>query len=107
MNKSIKKNNIKVNKIFVKANNNHKNIKQILIIQKYVRGYLTRKHILIPSSFYQTKKWRKNRKWYTNGKSNECEKYQINLIEKIIKLKLMKTDDRITPTKKKNETNFL
>jgi hypothetical protein len=71
------------------------NIKQICIIQKYIRGYLTRKHILIPSSSYQTKDWRKNRQWYKNGKSNECEKYQINLIEKIISNKLMKTNDRI------------
>ena len=71
------------NKVIPEINNNHKNIKQILIIQKYIRGYLTRKYILIPSSFYQTKDWRKNRNWYKNGKSNECEKYQINLIERI------------------------
>ena len=99
INKSIKKKshkiNIKVNNVIPEINNNHENIKQILTIQKYVRGYLTRKYILIPSSFYQTKDWRKNRKWYKNGKSNECEKYQINLIEKIIVIKLMKTDDRI------------
>ena len=65
MNKSTKKKspkiNIKANKVIPEINNNHENIKQILIIQKYVRGYLTRKHILIPSSFYQTKNWRKNR----------------------------------------------
>ena len=42
------------------------------------------KQILIPQSYYQTKIWRKNRTWYINGKSNECEKYQIKLIEKII-----------------------
>ena len=46
------------------------NYKQIITIQKYVRKYLIQKHILIPSSFYQTKNWRKNRKWYNNGKSN-------------------------------------
>ena len=71
------------------------NTKQILTIQKYIRGYLIRKNILIPSSFYQTKDWRKNRKWYKNGKSNECEKYQINLIKKMLAIKLKKTDDRI------------
>ena len=87
--------NIKVNNVILEINNNHKNIKQIITIQKYIRGYLTRKHILIPSSFYQTKDWRKNRKWYKNGKSNECEKYQIILIEKIIVIKLIKTNDRI------------
>ena len=74
-------------------NNNY--IKQIITIQKYIRGYLLRKHILIPSSYYQTKEWRKNRKWYKTGKSNECEKYQINLIEKIITNKLIKTNDRL------------
>ena len=77
------------------VNNNHLNLKQLLTIQKYVRRYLTQKHILIPPSSYQTKDWRKEQKWYTNGKSNECEKYQINLIEKIIKNKIIKTDDRI------------
>ena len=70
-------------------------INQIIIIQKYIRGYLIRIRILIPSSYYQTKNWRKNRKWYKNGKSNECEKYQIIMIEQIIKTKLAKTYDRI------------
>ena len=59
-------------------------INKIIIIQKYYRRYLVQKKLLIPSSYYQTKIWRKNRKWYNNGKSNECEKYQINNIEKII-----------------------
>jgi hypothetical protein len=71
------------------------NIKQIIIIQKYIRRYLIHKNILIPSSYYQTKIWRKNRIWYINGRYNECEKYQINLIEDIIKIKLIKTNDRI------------
>jgi len=78
-----------------KSNKSNNKIIYIIIIQKYIRGYITRKNILIPSSYYQTKIWRKNRKWYKNGKSNECEKYQINLIEKIITIKLNKTDDRI------------
>jgi len=54
-----------------------------------------RKQVLIPSSYYQTKIWRKNRKWYKTGKSNECEKYQIRILEKIIKLKPNKTNQRI------------
>ena len=37
----------------------------------------------------------KKKKWYINGKHNECEKYQIELIEKIIQTKLNKTYDRI------------
>ena len=85
-------------KLLNKSENNNNNslyITQITTIQKYIRGYLTRKYILIPSSFYQTKNWRKNRSWYKTGKSNECEKYQISLIEKICNLKLLKTFDRI------------
>jgi non-homologous end joining protein Ku len=75
-------------------------IKNIIIIQKYIRRYVIQKQILIPSSYYQTKEWRKNKDWYKNGKSNECEKYQIDLIGKIMRRKikdflLMKTDDRI------------
>ena len=79
----------------IKKFNYDYDINKIVIIQRYYRGYLVRKNLLIPSSYYQTKDWRKNRKWYKNGKSNECEKYQIDLIEKIIKLKLNKTNDRI------------
>jgi hypothetical protein len=41
------------------------------------------------------KTWRKNCTWYNNGKSNECEKYQIELIEKLISTKLKKTDHRL------------
>ena len=67
----------------------------IIIIEKYARKYIVEKFILIPSSFYQTKIWRKARKWYNNGKSNECEKYQTELIEKITGTILMKTYHRI------------
>ena len=49
----------------------------------------------IVQSRYQTKNWRKNCKWYNNGKSNECEKYQIEIIERLISIKLEKTDDRL------------
>ena len=49
----------------------------------------------IIQSCYQTKTWRKNCTWYYNGKSNECEKYQIELIEKLISTKLKKTDHRL------------
>jgi hypothetical protein len=77
-----------------KSKNNF--LKQVIIIQKYIRGYLTRKYFLIPPGNYQTKNWRKNRKWYHNkGRSSECEKYQISLIQKITTRVLNKTDDRI------------
>ena len=61
-------------------------LEAILTIQRYVRRYLfkIKKDILIPTSYYQTKTWRKNRKWYKNGKSNECEKFQLGMIEKIM-----------------------
>jgi hypothetical protein len=72
----------------------------IILIQKYTRGFLIRKNMLIVDSCYQTKIWRKSRNWYKNGKSNECEKYQINTIENIINNKLQKTNDRINMTNK-------
>ena len=48
----------------------------------------------IKSSKYQTKNWRKNQLWYKNGKSNECEKYQLNKIYKITKLQCYKKSMR-------------
>lgn len=70
-------------------------LQSIIFLQKHIRGYLSRKNILIPSAYYQTKIWRRNRSWYKNGKSNECEKYQIKTIEKITGITLYKTDDRM------------
>lgn len=69
--------------------------KYIIIIQKYVRKFLIKKNILIPSSKYQTKKWRQKRNWYFSGKHNECEKYQIFLLEKILNKKNTKTYERL------------
>ena len=74
---------------------NHKYISQIITIQKYVRMILKRNCILIPQSYFQTKEWRKARTWYKNGKANECEKYQIDLIEKMTETILNKIPDRI------------
>jgi len=68
---------------------------KIILIQKIIRGYLVRKHELIPKSFYQTKQWRKNQKWYHGGRSNECEKQQINIIQKILKCQIIKTSMRL------------
>jgi hypothetical protein len=67
----------------------------VIKIQKITRGYLIRNKILIPSSFYQTKTWRKHRIWYKDGKHNECEIYQRDVIEKIIGEKCNKTNERI------------
>lgn len=81
-------------KIDTKYNRKY-DIKSIIKIQSYIRRFLVIKKFLIPSSKYQTKVWRKNRVWYKTGKCNECEKYQINIIEKIIKKKWIKTDERL------------
>lgn len=67
----------------------------IIKIQKVFRGFYQRNLILIPSSKYQSKIWRKNQKWYVNGKKNECEKYQIKLLEDIMNCKIKKTNLRI------------
>ena len=37
---------------------------KIITIQKYIRGYLKNKLILIPQSCFQTKIWRKTRTCY-------------------------------------------
>ena len=69
--------------------------KNAIIIQKCIKKYLIMKNILIPDSCYQTKVWRMNRNWYKGGKHNECEKYQLKMIEKIISNRVEKTYFRI------------
>ena len=71
------------------------NISIVVKIQKLFRSYLACKKLCILSAVYQTKKWRQTQKWYNNGRSTECEKYQIDIVEKIILKKLNKTNDRI------------
>jgi len=70
-------------------------IDKIIKIQSIIRKYLVRKKYLIPSSYYQTKIWRKKQKWYKGGKHNECEKYQISLLEKITQQQWNKTNYRL------------
>lgn len=70
-------------------------LESAVMIQKWIRRFLVKRKVLIPSSYYQTKKWRKNRKWYKNGKSNECEIYQRKMIEKITDSKCPKTKYRL------------
>lgn len=84
-----------IDKIIVEIINNVIYIKRIIKVQAIIRGRLVRKRLLIPSSKYQTKTWRKNRKWYKTGKSNECEKYQIKTIQEIIKIDIEKTNERV------------
>jgi len=59
----------------------------------------------IISSELQTKEWRKSQKWYKNGKSNECEKYQMKILEENIKDKIDKTNDRIYMTTNEIKSN--
>ena len=56
---------------------------------------LINKMNLLISSKFQTKIWRQNQKWYKNGRKNECENYQRNIIEEIVKYKCNKTNIRI------------
>jgi|LakMenEpi03Aug12_release.lakeMendotaPanAssembly.Ray.scaffolds.fasta_scaffold43458_2 hypothetical protein len=66
-----------------------------ILLQKNIRRYLQQRKLLIPSAKYQTKKWRQKRCWYSSGKSNECEKYQIEMIIRMIRYPWVKTYDRI------------
>lgn len=49
----------------------------------------------IISSHDQNKEWRKTRKWYKDGKHNECEIYQRGLVESITKQQCLKSNMRI------------
>lgn len=67
----------------------------VVKIQKIVRGFLVRKKNYLVSSFYQTKIWRQKQSWYKNGKSNECEIFQRNLINQITQENCIKTKYRL------------
>jgi len=66
----------------------------VIKIQRWIRSVF-RMNILITGSQYQTKDWRKARAWYDNGKRNECEKYQIRIIQLITQIQIETTDNRI------------
>lgn len=83
----------KITRVILKNEKFIKKNRCAIIIQKIFRGFMIRKYILIPSSCYQTKIW------YKGGKMNECEIYQINLIQNIIKSLLLKTHERIIDNK--------
>lgn len=65
------------------------------LFQKPLPNGLRYKHIYIPSSEIQTKEWRQQQPWYKGGKHNECESYQIPLVEEITQRKLVKTNFRL------------
>lgn len=45
------------------------------------------------SSLFQTSNWRNNQLWYKNSIS--CENFQVETIEKLLKIKLSKTNERL------------
>lgn len=49
----------------------------------------------IIKSKYQTKSWRQLQSWYKNGKSNECEKYQIRTLSLLTNHTFHKTNMRL------------
>jgi len=49
----------------------------------------------ITKSEHQTKVWRQTQPWYKNGKSNECELFQRNIVENITNLKCSKSNIRL------------
>jgi hypothetical protein len=61
-------------------NYNEKHIKKCITIQKYSMRFIVKKNLIIPSSEYQTKKWRKSQKWYKSGKINETWNINIKYI---------------------------
>ena len=72
------------------------NISIVVKIQKLFRSYSACKKICILSAAYQTKKWRQTQKWYNNGRSTECEKYQKDIVEKIILKKINLTEKQLS-----------
>lgn len=67
---------------------------------------LNNKIYITPSKF-QSKIWRQEQIWYKNGKQNECEKYQKQLIEHITKKECVKSNKRIhSHNKTLHDVNF-
>ena len=64
------------------------------LIYKKIINVKSNKEFKIFPSKNQTKKWRIEQEWYNNGKHNECEKYQIEIINTIINKPLEKSKKR-------------
>lgn len=67
--------------------------RSIIIIQRLWRIRKIRQKIT--RSKYQTKDWRLDQKWYKNGKSNECEKYQAGILYKLNWINVKKSGERL------------
>jgi len=52
----------------------------------------------ITHSKHHTKEWRKRQKWYNNGRKNECEIFQKDLIKKITNHEFSLCDKRFNIT---------
>ena len=66
------------------------------LISSICKSKMTTPEFSIVPSAQQNKEWRKNADWYSTGKSNECEKYQIGALQQVLFPKLLsKTNDRI------------
>ena len=59
-----------------------------------VASITKRSYHVVPSKL-QTKTWRKNSDWYRNGHYNECELYQVRILNKIVNNNTTKTNERI------------
>lgn len=75
-----------------------KNNIQFIIKKEYIKNI--KYFNSITNSSDQNTNWRKKQEWYTNGKRNECEKYQIKNINKINKIMLL-SDKFLTTTDKR------
>jgi hypothetical protein len=64
-----------------------------IIIQKYVKIYILKNKCT--RSELQTKEWRQSKSWYIDGKRNECEIYQREIVEGITGQECPKTKERI------------
>ncbi len=67
-------------------------------IQQAWNKYILIKNQYISSEF-QTKEWRTEQTWYDNGKRNECELHQLEIINDITNQEINKTYIRIHLTK--------
>ena len=79
----------------MKINNLYNNLKisYLLFYNKMTNSKIV--SLNITKSENQTKVWRQTQSWYKNGKSNECELFQRNIVENITKLKCSKSNIRL------------
>ncbi len=72
--------------------------------QTFMNSSISNLQSIVPS-ILQTKQWRKNETWYINGKHNECEIYQRELVAHIMNQPCHKTRVRINVQDYRMQTN--